>query len=1806
MRFAGIDRLHSGLDEDRCELEVQGDLVVGELNGLGEVVFEPLGPGGGWHGIVLVPTSSSLVQLPEGRYQLYGASHGISMPRAPPQLQGQMQIDPLLIDSSGPETAGNGNSQLNPGETFQVGVEVANWSLKMYENASLDLSWSTGRVQGPKALARRSLTFQLPTIAPGAQRTLTSPSLTLSPSAEPGEEVRFHIHLLGLGDQDSYRDSLSYVVQGNYPVHSAELSVENQLPGQSSVLLPAEGPTAVQARIEGRVEAVELIVRPESPGAAVQELPMQRQPHDPGSFAVFFEPPAPGRYRLSLRIRSPSGSVVFSQTQLEVWALLEGGRRPALIFAGPDFTSKARTSLQGVLGEILPPLGLAMHFIAVPAGAEASYQSLLEHYGDGDLVLWLGPSQDAGMRDGLRAFVKDGGRLLMAARPSTSSPSTAAFLEDIFHTGIDGASRNPRSVHTLYPLEPGAFAVRYTRLQPFPPAEPLLVDEIGRVAGLRLDTESHRAIYLSFDLHNVKESVQQWLLESSLLFLRPQAVQQASLYAPDHPEPGPILLLQPQTPIRVRALIKSAVKSAQLLVRSDLDEGVETHSMQRLEQSGEGQLFEGIFQAPDQGRYRLSLRAYSPEGQILVTSANLWAMALDAEKPALVLQQKESRYWAGAEVFGALGDLGLEATVLNLEPGDRPFYEPLIEHYLDPGELIIWMGATMNPTLQSVVLSFLEKGGKLFMASPNLHQSPEIGPFLRRALHLGDPAWSSSDPALRSAGLLPGPPLTFAAGHISFGSISAPAVPLLLDKRDKVAGVQVDTGVFRLAFLPFALQQVIQEARQPLVETVLRFVHEGPPVPATLEVPGREITQHRVLTKADGPTLIRARVQGAVEEAVLLVQTTADLEPVAQLSMQRQPPQGETQIFETAFHPPAPDHYQVFLQVRPPGSAPFLAATSLRLDALNIDRPHPVLVFLNERPPAPQRQAVRQDIEAVIGELGLEADIVDKAPETAPLYEAMLEHYLGEGKAVVWLGQTLKDGGQLAFRRFLAMGGNLLMASTGFRYSSDSKTFLRDALHIESVEMGFPVRGREFSSPDWSNPLLFSLDFAPLSPAPGAEIALQDGKDRIAGVRLDADSYRAVYLSLELRGLESPVRRQVLEANLRFLLQPASQRVQLRLEAQLEPGSAIDLEPFAPLLDLFNEGEKASKGFDIGYQILQEGRVVGSWQQREEPLEAQRGRPLALPPWLPQAQGDYHIRFGISQPPGRALQYGAAQRLHVLEGSVPFESVGLPGEVSHGNGAAFFDYDSDGDLDLYLVRLGKPNQLWTDQDDTIREGAARAGLDAAGRERGLAIGDWDGDGDLDLYLVSEGANRFFRNEGTGRFADITASLDAAGPAVQAPLADEHSGRSAAFFDYDDDGDLDLYLVNASGVNRLYANHYGLFAEKARAQGLADEGSGRGLAIGDCDEDGDADLFVANGTGQSLFYRNEGGVFAGLSVQAGLELTGGEVAAAFGDRDGDGDLDLFVSREKGTNQLYDNQGDGTFQNATRRDSLGLGGETVGAAFFDYDNDGDLDLVTTAVAPGAGGDQLYENRLPYLIPIGSLLHLEEQARGRGLSLGDWDGDGDLDLVVADAGSSRLYRNSAAPARWLQVELLGKGLNRQGLGARLEAHYGQRRQIRQLHSALGYASQAPPLLHFGLGSAAIVDSLRVIWPDGTQVLYPEVAADQHLLLEHPDYLTAVLQDPAGGPQSFRLWPNYPNPFNASTVISYRLPHTGPVKLTIYDSLGQTLRHLVDGIEGTGFHQAVWDGRDGRGRQAASGVYFYRLQTGPHEQTRRLVLLQ
>jgi hypothetical protein len=496
-----------------------------------------------------------------------------------------------------------------------------------------------------------------------------------------------------------------------------------------------------------------------------------------------------------------------------------------------------------------------------------------------------------------------------------------------------------------------------------------------------------------------------------------------------------------------------------------------------------------------------------------------------------------------------------------------------------------------------------------------------------------------------------------------------------------------------------------------------------------------------------------------------------------------------------------------------------------------------------------------------------------------------------------------------------------------------------------------------------------------------------------------------------------------------------------------------------------------------------------------------------------------------------------------------------------GCGAAFFDYDNDGDPDLYLVN-GAPlpgyqgeedprNRLFENRGDgRFTDVTEKAQVGDAGYGHGACAGDYDGDGDIDLYVANYGPNVLYRNEGNGAFTDVTR---------QAGVGDPQWSTSSSFADYDNDGDLDLYVVNYLEVdlkenpwcglkekgiraycepNRfpgqpdtLYRNEgAGVFTDVTRAAGIYDpKGKGLGVVWGDYDNDGFPDLYVANDSTENNLYHNRGdGTFEDVAFTAGVAVSENGAAengmgTAFGDWNDDGWLDLIVTNfANQTNTLYLNDRNGFFSDVTLASKTGhVSYPFLGWAveFLDFDNDSYLDfyvanghLQDNLAELGQEGSYRQRNLLFRNDRDGTFSEISRELGpamgvetvGRGAAFADFDLDGDTDILVTTSnGPPRLLRNDGGNRNhWLAVRLFRAGAA-EGIGARLTAQVGNRSLRRDVRSGSGYLSQNEFKLLFGLGGQTSVDRIEILWPRGGKQVLEKVAADRTITIREGEAL-------------------------------------------------------------------------------------------------------
>jgi hypothetical protein len=488
-------------------------------------------------------------------------------------------------------------------------------------------------------------------------------------------------------------------------------------------------------------------------------------------------------------------------------------------------------------------------------------------------------------------------------------------------------------------------------------------------------------------------------------------------------------------------------------------------------------------------------------------------------------------------------------------------------------------------------------------------------------------------------------------------------------------------------------------------------------------------------------------------------------------------------------------------------------------------------------------------------------------------------------------------------------------------------------------------------------------------------------------------------------------------------------------------------------------------------------------------------------------------------------------------------------------GLALFDYDGDGDIDIYFlngsplkgtgVDVAPKNALYrNDGNWKFTDVTENAGVGDTGYGLGVTIGDYDNDGDPDIYLNNYGPNVLYSNNGDGTFTDVT---------KKAGVDNGHQvGAGACFLDMDKDGDLDLYVsiylefsyekhvpMTTKG-HAVYANPRfypprpdflyrnngdGSFTDVSKSSGIGNHaGWGMGIVCGDYDNDGDTDIFIGNDVAENFLFQNDGtGRFeeVGLMTATAYDLHGdeqGSMGVDCADYDNDGFLDFYVTSYQGQlATLYRNLGTGMFEDVTLVTGSGAGTlphVTWGNSFVDFDNNGFRDIF---VACGHLQDNVEkfddtttytaQNILLMNTGDGKFTNVSDQSgdgmkvmlSSRGAAFDDLDNDGDVDVVILNSRREPTILRNDSPSKghWLQVRLKGVKTNREGIGARVKLSAGDLTLIDEVHSGRGYQSHYGSRLYFGLGNHEKVDRVEVHWIGGQVDVFKNIAVDEIITL-------------------------------------------------------------------------------------------------------------
>jgi hypothetical protein len=568
-----------------------------------------------------------------------------------------------------------------------------------------------------------------------------------------------------------------------------------------------------------------------------------------------------------------------------------------------------------------------------------------------------------------------------------------------------------------------------------------------------------------------------------------------------------------------------------------------------------------------------------------------------------------------------------------------------------------------------------------------------------------------------------------------------------------------------------------------------------------------------------------------------------------------------------------------------------------------------------------------------------------------------------------------------------------------------------------------------------------------------------------------------------------------------------------------------------------------------------------------------------------------------------------------------------PGHANpHYFGAAWADYDQDGDIDLFVDINSFYRNDGAGQFTKITGSGLGAGqiASAAFSMCGWSWGDYDRDGDPDAFIAGE-RSFLYRNEGNDTFSQITTG----------DIGDGFGNRgwTCAWGDYDNDGNLDLVIVHPAGFvpggpalpNQMF---HGDGAPDHTFTELFEGPIVTGLdsyTVGTwADFEGDGDLDFSIGAGPASAVQQPDFLYRNLLVESGSadfeRITEAPIATDnqdgqvwnWIDYDNDGDLDAYVTNWGGAvgglrNRLYRQEPNGSFTGITGQPITDEVSASLASVWEDFDNDGDLDCYVSN--DGARRDFLYENQGGGVFTSVTTTPITVATTPRrGACAGDYDNDGDVDLFVnGPAGSRALYRNEdATPNAFISIRLIGTVSNPTAIGAKVRllatidgVPTWQRRDVSAQNSFNGHSDQR---LHFGLGDATGVDSIRIEWPSGLISAIGSVEANQYVT-----FIEGATSDVDPiAPGTGLLMQTSPNPFTGRNEIRGQAPSGVTVSLKVHDVAGRLIRVLTTSIQDDAQFTSEWDGTDSHGRDVPDGVYLYRLDAGTQSLTGRVTRIR
>ncbi|MEO8148829.1 MAG: CRTAC1 family protein [Bacteroidia bacterium] len=574
-----------------------------------------------------------------------------------------------------------------------------------------------------------------------------------------------------------------------------------------------------------------------------------------------------------------------------------------------------------------------------------------------------------------------------------------------------------------------------------------------------------------------------------------------------------------------------------------------------------------------------------------------------------------------------------------------------------------------------------------------------------------------------------------------------------------------------------------------------------------------------------------------------------------------------------------------------------------------------------------------------------------------------------------------------------------------------------------------------------------------------------------------------------------------------------------------------------------------------------------------------------------------------------AFQISSAQSFtKITTGDV----VNTPGDYRSVN---WIDYDNDGYLDLQITNgnaAGDNNTLYHNNGNgTFTTVLTDPIVSDNQPSDGATWADFDNDGDVDCFVVNWYGinNMFYINNGNGTFTQDMTSVIA---------TDSGYSETASWGDYDNDGYVDLYVTNSDSVLRNYLYHNngnGTFTKITSGNPVTDQRISRCVNWTDYDSDGDADIFVSNEGNQNenLYVNDSTGNFTSITTGVLVTAGGKTMSSSWGDYDNDGDQDVVLANDQGNEAFFRNDGAGVFTKLITDTLVKCGGNSFGSNWGDIDNDGDLDLIiTNSFWGGMWHNFLFINNgngtfsRDAATPI-----VQDSGWSYGCAFGDYDNDGFLDLAVANcynaSQNNSLYHNDGNSNHWIEIKCIGVISNRSAIGAKIKI----KANINGI-DVWQFREISAQTGYCGQNMLTVHVGLgNASNIDTLKIEWPSGIVDMYLNVNTDQITTAIEGQSLNAIDDIKtpdvtLLTNHPNPFIDDTAFEFELNDNSYVQLFIYDSKGYKIATLLNKKMSKGKHTIKWNGNDNEGKKISAGVFLYVLRNNDQLITRKLTHLK